>query len=240
MVRYFKKIKFIRYLFFISILGLLAISYFFFDFKDIFLSILNNKGQNISIFYSVIAIFFLRVISIIFPILPGTYCSVISGYLFGIKYGFCLIFIADFLACFSSFSLSRSFGRVFVKKLLGDKQMVRVELISKKYLEQNFFLMTGFLMTQFFDFVCYAIGLTKISWKNFMPALLISIAISDLPFVSFGYAMSNLQTSSISQILNGNVKLLDGPYLVILIISVAMVFFLGGINFFLQKRASKI
>ncbi len=64
--------------------------------------------------------------------------------------------------------------------------MYKVEAISKQHLENNFFLMTGFLMTGLFDFISYGIGLTKTPWKKFYPALFISICLSNPPIVALG------------------------------------------------------
>jgi uncharacterized membrane protein YdjX (TVP38/TMEM64 family) len=64
--------------------------------------------------------------------------------------------------------------------------MDKVDTLSHRHLERNFFLMTGCLMTGFFDFVCYGVGLTKAPWRKFAPALIISIAISNPPIVALG------------------------------------------------------
>ncbi|AAP99424.1 MULTISPECIES: TVP38/TMEM64 family protein [Prochlorococcus] len=234
------RIKFLSKYSFLAVLAIILIfSYQSFDINQINNLIESSQEKKLDAFLpAVLLIFFLRFISIIIPILPGTYCSVISGYLFGIKGGLILIFFADFLSCSCSFLLSRNLGRGFVRKILGSQQMQRVEKISKNYLEDNFFLMTGFLMTQFFDFVCYAIGLTKVSWKKFMPALIISILISDIPFVAGGYTISALKDISIKQVLSGEVQALKGPYLMLFIISVMIIFGLGALNIFLKKRSN--
>ncbi len=181
-------------------------------------------------------IFALRSISIIIPMLPGTYCSVLSGYFFGFQEGLLIIFLADLMACSSSFFLSRKFGRGFIRKIVGNRLMLRVEGFSKKHLEKNFFLMTSFLMTQFFDFVCYGVGLTKVPWRKFVPALIISILISDAPFVASGYAFKELGSINVQQILNINVKNLPGKPLITLISSIVLIFSLGILNIYLQKR----
>jgi uncharacterized membrane protein YdjX (TVP38/TMEM64 family) len=171
------------------------------------------------------------------PILPGTYCSVIAGYLYGIKYGLAIVFVADFFACSFSFLLSRFFGRDFVGRLLGGRQMHKIENISKRYLEDNFFLMTGLLMTSWFDFVCYAVGLTKISWKKFMPALIFSIIISDIPFVAAGYTLSGFNDVSLKKIFYGEVDIISGNYLFLLIGSAFLVFCLGLLNIFMKNKS---
>ncbi len=193
-------------------------------------SIIGSKA-----FSAAFLIFILRSISIVIPVIPGTYCSVIAGYIYGVKTGLILIFLADLISCSSSFFLSRRFGRKFVKRLLGPRQMLRVENISQRYLESNIFLMTGFLMTQFFDFVCYAVGLTKVSWKKFIPALIISIVISDIPFVAGGYTLRGLKGVTISQLLNGEVQALKGHYLIIFIATILAIFGIGILTQFLKR-----
>ena len=82
-------------------------------------------------------------------------------------------FIADLVACSISFSLSK-------------KYLNKFENLSKNYLEKNIFLLTGFLMTGWFDFVSYGVGLTKLRWRKFLLALIVSVLLSDLPFVATG------------------------------------------------------
>ena len=122
--------------------------------------------------------------------------------------------------------------------------MQRVESISKDYLENNYFLMTALLMSGFFDFVCYAIGLTKITWKRFMPALIFSIIISDSPFVASGLAARKVKDiglqNFIERILNGQLEMISGNYLVLFIISFFIIFSLAMINIYLNKRPNII
>lgn len=99
--------------------------------------------------------------------------------------------------------------------------------------------MTSFLMTQFFDFVCYGVGLTKVPWRKFVPALIISILISDAPFVASGYAFKELGGINAQQILNINVKELPGKPLIKLIGSLVLIFSLGILNIYLQKRTAR-
>ena len=218
----------------------LIICYQFFDVNFV-VNLLEDSRNSIQDggIYMALLIFLLRSVSIVVPILPGTYCAVISGYVFGIQTGLMLVFVADFLSCSASFFVSRKLGRGFVRDILGSRQMKKVEQISQKYLERNFFLMTGFLMTSWFDFVCYAVGLTKLSWKKFMPALIVSILISDLPFVAGGYTLSGLQDMSFSKVINGDVKLIEGPYLILLIISSFVIFGIGLFNVFFNSSMKK-
>ena len=241
MTNIFSKIKNFKYVY----LGLFVLfSFLIYNFFDInFIIDLFENSQNrfdtINV-YSIILLFLLRSISIIIPMLPGTYCSVIAGYLYGVRFGLGIIFFADFLACSLSFFISRRLGREFVGKLLGQKQMKKVENISQKYLENNFFLMTGFLMTSWFDFVCYAVGFTKIAWKKFLPALIFSIIISDIPFVAAGYTLRALNNVTLQKILNGEVNIISGNYLIVLIFSALMIFGIGLLNVFVKKKSKTI
>ncbi len=195
-------------------------------------------------FFSLILIFLLRSISIVIPVLPGTIFSVAAGYQFGFSHGLIIIFFADFMSCSISFLLARKLGRNCIRSLLGSRQMQRVESISKDYLENNYFLMTALLMSGFFDFVCYAIGLTKITWKRFMPALIFSIIISDSPFVASGFAARNIKDiglrNFLQKILNGELDMISGNYLFLFIISFLIICILALINIYLNKRSNII
>ena len=136
--------------------------------------------------WAFVGIFLLRFTSVVIPALPGTAYSVLAGGLLGFTQGLIVICIADLLSCSLSFFISRRFGRTVVQRLVGDRFMLKVDTLSKRHLERNFFLMTGCLMTGFFDFVCYGVGLTKAPWQRFLPALVLSIAISNPPIVALG------------------------------------------------------
>lgn len=131
-------------------------------------------------------IFVLRFTSVVIPALPGTAYSVLSGGLLGFGQGLLVICIADLCSCSLSFLLSRRFGRDLVQRLVGSRFMHRIDTLSQRHLERNFFLMTGCLMTGFFDFVCYGVGLTQAPWLRFLPALVISIGVSNPPIVALG------------------------------------------------------
>lgn len=131
-------------------------------------------------------ILFLRLTSIVVPALPGTAYAILSGALFGFAQGVIVIAIADFLACTTNFFIARRYGRRVVQRLVGERFMNRLDRWSRKYLEGNFFLMTGALMSSFFDYICYAAGLSRMPWKRFMSALGLSIAIVKPPVVAVG------------------------------------------------------
>ena len=240
--------KYFRYVIITLLVFIVSISIIFLDINsisDLFYQIVS--GLNSNNFFSLIIIFLLftlRSISIIIPILPGTIFSAAAGFQFGFTQGLVIIFFADFVSCSISFLLARKLGRNYISRLLGSRQMRRVESISQDYLENNYFLMTALLMSGFFDFVCYAIGLTKITWKRFMPALIFSIIISDSPFVASGFAARKIKdiglTNFLQKILNGELDMISGNYLFLFIISFLIIFTLAMINIYLNKKSNII
>ena len=234
--------RYIALAFFVTILCIIFTSFDANIIIDFFYNTVISLYKNR--FFSVILIillFLLRSVSIIIPVLPGTIFSVAAGFQFGFIQGLIIIFFADFLSCSTSFLLARKLGRNYIGHLLGSRQMRRVESISKDYLENNYFLMTALLMSGFFDFVCYAIGLTKITWKRFMPALIFSILISDSPFVASGFAARKIKDigleNFLQKLLNGELDMISGNYLFLFIISFLIIFTLAMINIYINKRS---
>ncbi len=137
-----------------------------------------------------LAIFSMRGLSIIFPAMPSSFFSLIAGNILGFKNGYITIICSDFIFCQAAFFIARNYGRAPVKKLVGIKAMRRIENFNQNQLEENFFLMTGLLMTGLFDFLSYSIGLGGTRWKLFTPALIISLLISDSILVAVGAELS--------------------------------------------------
>jgi len=132
------------------------------------------------------ALWLLRSVSIAIPAIPSTAYSVLAGTLFGFWQGIVVIAIADLVACSLNFYLAKRFGRGLVQRLVGQRFMGKVDSFASNHLETNPFLVAGFLMTGLFDFVCYAVGLTKMQWRKFLPALVLGIAVSTPPIVALG------------------------------------------------------
>lgn len=137
-------------------------------------------------FWAPLGLFILRGISIILPALPSSVYSLLAGSLLGFKVGYITIILSDLVFCSSAFFIARRWGRSPVSRLVGAGAMERIDGFSKNQLEGNFFLMTGLLMTGLFDFLSYAIGISRTHWKLFAPALLISVLISDSILVAVG------------------------------------------------------
>ena len=240
--------KFLKYLLIVFFGFTVIVTPFVFDvnsISDFFFNVVSDlNSENFFGLTLVLLVFILRSISIIIPILPGTIFSAVAGFQFGFNKGLVIIFFADFVSCSISFLLARKLGRNYISKLLGSRQMKRVESISHDYLENNYFLMTALLMSGFFDFVCYAIGLTKITWKRFMPALIFSIIISDSPFVASGFAARKIKDigliNFLQKLLNGELDIISGNYLFLFIVSFLIIFILAMINIYINKKTKII
>ena len=131
-------------------------------------------------------IMLLRLSSVVVPVLPGTAYAILSGALFGFAQGLVVIVIADFLACSANFFIARRYGRPVVQRLVGKQFMDKLERWSKKYLEGNFFLLTGAMMSSFFDYMSYGAGLCRMPWQRFICALGLSIVLVKPPLVAVG------------------------------------------------------
>ncbi|MEC8733287.1 MAG: VTT domain-containing protein [Cyanobacteriota bacterium] len=133
-----------------------------------------------------LGLFLLRGVSIILPALPSSVYSLLAGSLLGFKVGYLTIILSDLVFCSAAFFIARRWGRGPVSRLVGAGAMKRIDGFSQNQLEGNFFLMTGLLMTGLFDFLSYAIGISRTHWRVFAPALLISVLISDSILVAVG------------------------------------------------------
>lgn len=131
-------------------------------------------------------VFGLRFTSIILPVLPGTAYAVLAGGLFGFAQGLLVIALADLASCSFNFYIARRYGRGWVERFVGQQFMEKVDRLCQQHLERNFFLMTGFLMTGLFDFVAYAVGLTKTRWQSYLIALVASIVVAKPLWVAAG------------------------------------------------------
>lgn len=170
---------------FLLVVGVVALSVWLVQRYGFDVEVLRDRVRDLG-FWAPLAIFALRFVSILIPIIPGTAFAIAAGLSFGLGPALIVIFLADFISCSLCFLLSRRYGRDWVERLIGKRFMDRVDRLSQQHLEQNFALLTAFLMTGFFDFVSYGAGLTRTSFLRFVAALLISIPLAHSPAVIFG------------------------------------------------------
>ncbi|MGF1602085.1 MAG: TVP38/TMEM64 family protein [Thermosynechococcaceae cyanobacterium] len=131
-------------------------------------------------------IFALRAVSIVIPIIPSTMWAFLAGSFLSFPVAVAIVVFADIVSCSLGFYLAKRYGRGLVEKLVGIRFMGKVDTLSQKHLESNFFLLAGALMTGAFDFVSYSAGLTTTKWNMFLPALVLGAIVSDVPMVAIG------------------------------------------------------
>ncbi len=168
-----------------KILAILTVVIFAFIVLNIGIQNIKEKIYLMGI-WAPICLVALRATSVIIPALPSTAYSLIAGAFLGFKQGLLTICIADILSCTTCFFLAKRYGHRLVKRLIGEKFLIKIQKVSSKYLEKNFFLMTGIMMTGLFDFFSYGIGLTKTNYRRFLYSLLLSVFLSNPPIVALG------------------------------------------------------
>tara|TARA_Y100001978_G_scaffold99178_1_gene88799 strand:+ start:756 stop:1382 length:627 start_codon:yes stop_codon:yes gene_type:complete len=199
--------------------------------------------------WGILLLILLRLVSIVIPIIPGTPYLLVSGYLFGFVNGLIISCISDLISCSICFTISKNYGRGIVQKLMPKKYFNKFESLSKNYLEKNFFLLTGFLMTGMFDFISYGVGLTKLKWKTFFSALFLSALLSDLPFVAAGDGIRKIQEQefTLQQLLNletvkqilKDIVYSNNNFWPIFIFSAILIFGIGITNAYLKVKYLK-
>jgi uncharacterized membrane protein YdjX (TVP38/TMEM64 family) len=155
---------------------------------------LRSKVKSLGVLAPLV-LFGLRFVSVVIPVIPGTAFALVTGLTLGLGQGLLVIILADFSSCSLSFYLSRRYGRTFVERLIGTPFMNRVDRIGQQHLEHNLPLLIALLMTGFFDFVSYGVGLTHTAWSRFLVALCISIPIAHTPMVIVGAKLLEKQKS---------------------------------------------
>ena len=168
---------------FILIVGVVALTIWLFQQLD--LEPLKAKIENLGP-WAPVGIFALRTISVVIPIIPSTIWAFFAGSFLDFPVAVATVVFADIVSCSLGFYLAKQYGRSLVEKLVGTRFMGKVDELSQKHLESNFFLLAGALMTGAFDFVSYSAGLTTTKWKMFLPALLLGAVVSDAPMVAIG------------------------------------------------------
>lgn len=113
-------------------------------------------------------VFFIGIIitTQIFAPVSGTAFCLVGIKLYGYGVLMILFYVGSMIACVISFYIARRWGRRIVIKLIGEKSMNHIDQVTESH--ENSLLVVGRLLGFFFfDFVSYALGFTKISFKKY-------------------------------------------------------------------------
>lgn len=110
---------------------------------------------------------------IVAPI-PGNILMMSGGFLFGVPMGVALSVIGLFIGSLITFSLARVLGRPFVEKLADPEDL---EAADKFFEEKGFYAVLIFRLIPVIslDLVSYGMGLTSMSFKDYVLATIIGM-----------------------------------------------------------------
>jgi uncharacterized membrane protein YdjX (TVP38/TMEM64 family) len=117
--------------------------------------------------YSVLIFIILQILQVVVPPIPGDVSGIIGGYLYGSILGTVYSTIGLALGSCLAFGLARLYGLPFVEKALKPEKIKRYDhFMTHQGAMISFilFLMPGFPK----DFLCYIMGLSHISWREFI------------------------------------------------------------------------
>lgn len=106
-------------------------------------------------------------------VVPTSLLTILAGNIFGPFIGLALSMISSFIAASLAFYLARFFGKPFVDKIIGEKALKLDENIEKN----GFIIMLLMRLSIVFpyDALCYASGLTKIKYRDFILGTMLGI-----------------------------------------------------------------
>ncbi|PNY19310.1 TVP38/TMEM64 family protein [Streptococcus parauberis] len=132
-----------------------------------------------------IIFFFLQIIQVIIPIIPGGVTTVVGFLTFGPLLGFVLNFLGIIIGSSLLFALVRKYGRPFILLFLNEDKIVKYEeKISSKTYETIFILNMVSPMAPA-DIMIMITGLSKISFKKFLIIIMICRPISMITYSYF-------------------------------------------------------
>ena len=178
MARYTKK-EIIRYT--LSVIALLVFLY-------LISSIDNETLEKITTelgWWGMLFFVFIILCTYIFVPLSGTAFYFVGIKLYGYGTALILLYIVAIISSVISFYIARRWGRKIVRKLVGEKMMNHIDNVTESH--ENLLLITGrTLGFFFFDFISYALGLTKISFKKYFTyTVLLTLIPAGLQYLVF-------------------------------------------------------
>lgn len=116
----------------------------------------------------------IQVAQTVIPIMPGAITIPIGVIAFGPYRGFLLNYFPIILGSIINFYLARRYGQPFVRSIVDERSYEKVlAFVEKKDRGNRFFTVSMFLPVTPADILCYAAGLTNMSFKYFFWSLVI-------------------------------------------------------------------
>jgi len=183
----YKVIKYIVLFFIVLFIGIILLKYGtqlrHLNFKNL-KGFINSYGKFAALCF--VVIYSLKPILFV---IPTSLLTVIAGNIFGPFIGLLLSMFSSFIAASLAFYLARFFGKPFVDKLIGGKALKLDEDIEKN----GFTIMLLMRLSIVFPYdpLCYASGLTKIKYRDYILGTMLGILPEMAVYSFMGKNISN-------------------------------------------------
>jgi len=121
--------------------------------------------------------FLLQVLQAIIAPIPGNLFTIVGGILFGLWPGFLLSYVGNLVGSLIGFTLVRKAGQPVLKKLIKPERFEKwMNIIGSDSANARTKILLILVVTLPFlpsDLMCLLVGLTKISYKAFIPIIII-------------------------------------------------------------------
>jgi len=165
----------------------------------------------------------IHLLTILFsPFGGGGAIVVSSGAFFGFFGGFIYFAIGALLGASLNYFLAKKYGVWLIKKIIGHDNALEVEKITAQIANKNLFFLVALMSTAGFNLLCFAAGLSKMSYKKFILAVTISTAINTPIYIGVGAALVSP---------NGFFQL---PVILLALAGLSL-----GVDFYRNKRSKK-
>jgi len=150
-------------------------------------------------------------------LLPLSLMMMLAGFLFGLVQGFAVVWIAGLVASSTAFWIGRSFARAWIERRI--QRQPTFMAIDRAIQRKGFLvvLLTRLVMLLPYPPLNYSLGLTNVSFRDYLFATNIGSVPTFFLFVYLGTTVSN-----IAAIVNGDISL-EGTELVIAVLALAAV-----------------
>lgn len=131
----------------------------------------NPKG--VELFLSSLGLYFIlgyiviQFAAIVIPPIPGSIAALTILAIFGPLKGMLLVYLVATPAECVNFLLAKKYGRPFVEKTIGEKSLRKVDYYTQSAGKETLFILK-FFEDSFFDYISYGLGLTQITFKQFL------------------------------------------------------------------------
>lgn len=123
--------------------------------------------------------------TIIFTPLPSVVVDIAGGLAFGTVLGTIYTLAGGMLGATINFYIARRLGRGFVERRLGQRAMAQIDMYAERMGAKLIFL-TRLIPLFNFDWVSYAAGLTRMSYKSYAIASLLGMLLPVIGIVYVG------------------------------------------------------